>query len=674
MLPVHKNPFAVTKAVHLTTEQVEHLWVGANGTEGAVYDPTEPMPLLIVGGRGSGKTHLMRYFSFPLQSLRYEEEGIDPVAGVMRDGYIGVHVLLGSLNSQRFAGRGQPQDRWDSLFEYAMELWLARELLQLLHGLRERHSGLRQASPAIAAAIWDLVDIRPDTPFGDLDDVIAWLRTEQRQLDIDVNNVVFTGKFESRIKVTRGRLIFGIPRIVAAGFAPLCAVRFAYQLDELELLEESQQIYVQTLVREREDPTTFRIGARTYGIRTFRTLVSDEENREGAEYDRLPLDARLREKAVWRPFAFDLVRTRLAAAAGAEKLQDDGIRALFEQRPPQDDKWMFDALGQPAPGSGGHMDRLLNRLERGMAANAAPGITTSADVAEIVAALTVPGRPLLEKLNVMLLFQHWFRRRPLPEAARRISAACASYLAHDSGHGLYAGRLQLYAADMTVQLFRDFEEPYNPYAGFDNFVQMASGLPRSLLTILKDVFTWALYEGGNEVEKIGAKSQERGVREASDWFFEELRKPGDDGPAIRVAIERIAHLFEINRLADKPIEVSMMAFSVPERGLTALTAKRLAMAEHRSFLLRLDYEKDRNGRGRREKFQLNGMLAPRFGLPTARRGVARFDAELMEMLFDPTRELDFERFAVSWSAKMTAPHFGRDPVGDRKDLFGVAGL
>ena len=116
----------------------------------------------------------------------------------------------------------------------------------------------------------------------------------------------------------------------------------------------------------------------------------------------------------------------------------------------------------------------------------------------------------------------------------------------------------------------------------------------------------------------------------------------------------------------------MMAFSVPERGLSPLIAKRLAMAEHRSFLLRLDYEKDRNGRGRREKFQLNGMLAPRFGLPTARRGVARFDAELLEMLFEPAREQDFERFAVAWSAKMTAPHFGRDASEARVDLFGLA--
>ena len=667
------NPFGITKAVHLSPEEVESLWVNSpsGDNHAALFQPISAMPLLIVGGKGSGKTHLMRYYSYPLQALRHEEAGLSPLEGLQQDGYLGIYVLLGALNAQRFAGRGQSTERWQALFEFAMEIWLARELLQLTCSILQGDQTLQAVEASIARNIWDLIDDPPAAMPPSLQGVLAWLREEQRKLDIDMNNVVFTGQFTTRVTLTRGRLIFGIPRVLAASCSQLSKIRFSYQLDELELLEEDQQVYIQTLVREREDPSTFRVGARTYGVRTFKTLAAEqEENREGAEFDRVVLDARLRDADVWRPFAYALVCQRLIQQPGAkETYSPTEIRELFVETKARDDAALFERLGSPPSGTGPHFGRLRDRLDRGVRADAAPGVAAG-DIDTVMKALSVDRRPLLEKLNIMLLFQEWFRGRNLVKAAAKIQSDCAGYVAGQSGAPGYQRKLQLYQSDLLVQLFRDFEIPYNPYSGFDTFVWMSSGLPRSLLVILKDVYTWALYDGTRSpVSLLKDKDQSRGVHEASDWFFEEMRKPGEHGPALRIAIERLARLFEINRLADKPIEVSMMAFSVPDRGLSEVTSLRLRMAEQRSLLIRLDFEKDRNGGERRAKFQLNGMLAPRFGLPTARRGVARFDAPLLELLFDPDREQDFQEFARMWQAKMTAPFFGKRSSSSQSNLF-----
>ena len=78
----------------------------------------------------------MRYYSFPLQLYRFESRNVRPIQGLKEDGYIGIYVLLGGLNFERFRGRGQPDELWRGLFEYYFELWLAQEIIQTLCSIK----------------------------------------------------------------------------------------------------------------------------------------------------------------------------------------------------------------------------------------------------------------------------------------------------------------------------------------------------------------------------------------------------------------------------------------------------------------------------------------------------------------------------------------------------------
>jgi hypothetical protein len=83
------------------------------------------------------------------------------------------------------------------------------------------------------------------------------------------------------------------------------------------------------------------------------------------------------------------------------------------------------------------------------------------------------------------------------------------------------------------------------------------------------------------------------------------------------------------------------------------------MAEQRSFLIRISQgEIDRNTQERLAKFQLNATLAPKWNLPIARRGIAKFSAGDVDLIFDPNRSEDFDRLNRSWVERMTAPDFG----------------
>jgi len=128
------NPFAITKAVDLNDDQIENLWVKMVGDSDDLEEldhPASPMPTLILGAKGSGKTHLMRHQAYELQKLRYSRAKLPVRAGIFNDGYMGLYVRCSGLQANRFSGKRQPDELWEELFSYYFELWLAMHLLDV---------------------------------------------------------------------------------------------------------------------------------------------------------------------------------------------------------------------------------------------------------------------------------------------------------------------------------------------------------------------------------------------------------------------------------------------------------------------------------------------------------------------------------------------------------------
>src|SRR5690606_31682 len=95
--------------------------------------------------------------------------------------------------------------------------------------------------------------------------------------------------------VSPGRLIFGIPKILEGKVDVFKGFQFIFLIDEFENLAEYQQRYINTLVREREAPVTFRVGARWYGMKTYKTYSGDEDIKQGSEYEKYISDKMFRE-------------------------------------------------------------------------------------------------------------------------------------------------------------------------------------------------------------------------------------------------------------------------------------------------------------------------------------------------------------------------------------------
>ncbi len=665
---IAENPFRTTKSNDLTDEQIEQLWVSVAG-EGSVTGLARPdsrTPGFILGGKGSGKSHLMRYYSFPLQKIRCMRGKISLVEGIKTDGFIGVYIRCSGLNADRFKDKGQSESTWTTLFAYYLELWVADEILNIIEQVVTSLDDRELAEAVLAGEAGKLFD-RDVGTFSSIVALRDFISNQRKALDYAINNVDFTGKLNCEILLTRGAFLFGLPRIFCEYSAELNDITFTYFLDEFENFSEIRQIYINTLIREKSGPVSFKVGARLYGVRTHRTLSGGEMNVLGSEYEELRLDERFRNnEAAYNKFCSKLVFRRLEALQSwrgdtPEDAELKNLEGFFDEPDLSLESPLFvKAVGTKVSAERSHFKKLIKSLQQGCREDLVVGIKNDVDVHEVVDLLSFPEYPLLEKLAILHVYQKWYRGADVRDAA---AAARENALAHlsDSADEKFSEFVSKHIGDMSAQLLRENDQK-QIYAGIRRFVRMSEGIPRALITILKQCYDWSTYsgEGAFGYGKISIRSQQKGVVEAAEWFLDQMLMEGEDGVRVRSAVSRLAELFRVNRFSDKPIETSAIAFSANELHMHPEPRRVLKLAKDTSLLIDiLGGQRERNSEKITNKVELNFMLSPKWDLPTARRGVVTFSAEEVNSIFDYDDLRRYEGMLREWREKMSAPAFGR---------------
>ena len=650
------NPFlSFAKSNDLTDDQIGDLWVGFDGSPDVhpLFDPTSPMATIVLGGKGSGKTHLFRYFSYPVQARSYERG--DWLSDILKDRYVGVYTRASGLNCSRFDGKGIDRGRWAEIFRYYVELWLGQELLDVFSLVVDHVNSVKAQEAEIVIALTKHIDLPMGINIRTFSDLANFLRKCQRSLDRSVNDAAFTRKIDPVLRCSSGDLVFGFPKTLTNYLDPDNGIIFAYYIDECENLLEYQQRHVNTLLRDRQRPVTFRVGARSYGMRTYETDCAEGERiQEDSEYQVLRLDERMRkEPDRYGAFARELLVGRVAVSGSMLSTTDMDV--CFSPAP---------SAGQAVTRAGDrpHLVRLRERL--------ADIVNTLAD--EVVAAVRVDENPIVEKAAIFLFYQAVADGK---SDLRTITAAVAQ-LVESYRNGTRPHRMTSiidhYRGDFVAQMSRDARQGRgagedNHYTGLDDFILMSEGLPRSLLTIVGESVKSATFrsELPNAGRPVSPASQYDGVRYASDWFFSDVPQGGEIGEAIQLSISRLGELFRMNRFSDKPIECSLIAFSVCMDAVSRSARDLILEAERRSFLIRTaSPQNDRFSNSIWEKYHLNRILCPKFDLPLGMRGAARLRTGAVDAIFGGD-EKSFETIRDEWRRKLEWP-FGRRDLESRR--------
>ncbi|MCX2896390.1 hypothetical protein [Pseudomonas mandelii] len=663
------NPFDVIRAADYSDAQINDYWVDFEG-EGllSLIEPLAKTSKHILGGKGSGKTHLMRYCSYPAQKLRLPSGCIDDL---IAQGYLGIFLRANILDTGRFSGKGQGEDKWGPLFNFYFELRLVEHLVQVLADLATLSPEINVSLNSISANAVDLFDIPPSDGFSTWDSVFQHIVSIRKRVDHAVNNCVFTKELAVNISISPGSLLFGLPKLVSTRIAALRNLRFIYLLDEVENLSVEQQKFINTLIRHRQDPCTFRLGARLYGIKTHANYGSDEENKDGSEFRALYLDQLIRARSrtdEYKRFAKELCAKRLIDGGILDSSSD--LKKVIHRLPDffatfNSDNFyaaqidgIFNSSSSDDPA---YFKKLIEQLSS--RSDEQTALLNQKEINQIIKDLRVPGVPLLEKLNIFMFYQDWFRGKSIVQAAKEIHKGCVAYIDGAPAGNRHKRLYGHFSLDLLAQMYRDFKlSPTPMYSGFDAFVKMSAGVPRNLLVILRNVYKWSAFNGEKPFydRQIPISTQCEAVSQSAGFFFDEDARPGVDVPSTQNAVERLAEYLREVRFSSKPVEVSPLAFSVDVSDLTEKAKQTLRLAENWSYIFKIVKGRpNANSQHIDDKYQLNPMLSPKWDLPVSVRGDVRLSKTLAEAIFGELSNDEFKVVLQEATASLKAPGFGK---------------
>ncbi|MDY0903893.1 hypothetical protein [Pedobacter sp. CFBP9032] len=680
-----ENPFSVTKATEFSDEEINDYWVNFNTEDEvsieAILNPREYLPKYVIGSKGCGKTHILRYFSFPLQTIRYDGNIKELL---WKEKYIGIYSVFHGINSSRFAGKGIDETQWLSIFEYYFELYICDILLATIKEIIKALDNCKALEESLVRRIMEILSsAEKKDDCLNLDFLTDYFNILRRKIDAQILNAAFTRKLEyDEVKVlfSPGDLIFGIPKALCELDDILKEVRFIYIFDEYEKLFEWQKIFVNTLVWDKKNPVTFWIGARRHGF-TTRETKSGQEMKSGSEFQNVNLDEIIREnETLYKTFAEHLFTDRLLKYYKSKglTLTFDDVRERFTTRFEKYDeqKIINEIKAKNTRKEYDHIKefrrKLISAIKNGQALEAKKTDDADTIIQSIIE--NTDDNPLDQKYKIFYFYKLWNKAKPSDTIKKFLNEINTQYLRYlKQKESAFDEIKDKRKKDFIAQLAKENNIKNTVYAGIKTFIELSQGNARHFILILKKVVEMARIRGEKPLEEggmISLDSQFLAVYDTAKWFYDDIEVIGEKGKEMYSSLKNLTDYFIQERFCDKPVETTISCFYVKADDLSTKALASLELMKMHSVLIEEDDGRyDRNS-GRKERlFVINKILAPLWNLPTVVRGSLSLNTEMAEAIFNYDFNDKFQSLYKSRKNQLNAPDFLKNKLGNQPPLF-----
>ena len=644
------NPFSVVKANEFTITQIIENWVPWAGSESgfiASLNPQELMPKYVLGSKGCGKTHLLRYYSFEARLKLYNN---DIKELLKNDKYLASYSRLNSISSTRFNKTGN-EDEWRSLYNYYFELMQSLISLDVYEKVTD---ALNVSEKKIAKVIREICKQVGITLESETIECFKNFLNEKRvSVDNEIIDYPHVRKLnwdKVRPTFTFGSLIFEIPWRFSQNISDLQDVNYVYILDEYEKLKcDWQKESLNTLVYEKKHNSTFWVGARKIGYTTRNTL-SGEPIHEGHEFNPVDLDSLLKAGEKKFPeFAEGLFRRRLKLNGLAEL----SPKQLFDKF---DEKKLLNVLLCKSDNLK-HWKTFRERLS-----NLGLDYDNISQTQQILCK-DVEKDLVSQKMKLYTFYLMWsenknkITKESIPQITKRVNLSYEEYK-----NGKNAKMKELYRKfrqDMVAQLAEENNETLYLYSGFEKLVNIADCNPRILLTLMKLIIEDCHFRGidpFNSEKTIPVRSQYAGINETAKWFLNDIEVYGKDRENLDIAMNHLLNFLYVSRFCDKPTETSLCTFYYRMNSGQENIDHVIELAIQEAFLIEVpNKRKDKTLGTPQKSYQVNRLIATVYNLPIARRGVTSITPEMMLAIFDPFHFQQFNSMLAAHKISLNAP-------------------
>lgn len=679
-----ENPFSVTKATEFSDIEINEYWVNFNPEKDtsieSILNPQEFLPKYVIGGKGCGKTHILRYFSYPLQKIRNNGD-IRKV--LSEDKYIGLYSVFHGLNSSRFEGKNISEAEWSAIFEYYFELYISDNLLRTFCECFSNLNLTTEVELKLTETIIKQFNNYSDiSHIRKLNDLVEYLITLRRKIDFQISNAAFTRKLnydDVKVVFSPGDLIFGIPVAISGVVGDFKEIKFIYIFDEYEKLFEWQKKYINTLVWDKKNPVTFWIGARRYGY-TTRDTKSGEPMKPGSEFSEVNLDFIIRNnESLYKEFAKQLYINRLVRyyqSKGAH-MKPEAVHNSFCNRFEKYDESSLinQIIEKNKKKEYKHIKEFKRKVVSFMKGDKPPEKEHEADLLAQTLVSMTDNNPLEQKYKLFYFYQLWYQaknKEPLTSIADKVNLEYKKAI--ETKSEIFEEIKDKRKKDFIAQLTKENSIKNAEYTGVEKFIDLSQGNARTFILILKKIIEYAKIRGERPLEdggKISLDTQYLAIYDTARWFYEDAELIGDKGKHLYNSLKCLADYLMLFRFCDKPTETTVSSFYVKTEELSISANDCIDLMNSHSIIIEHSGRFEKNS-GRKEKqFQLNRILAPLWNLPSVVRGTIYLNKDVAEAVFDYNKNSNFEKLYLERKSSLNAPDFLKfeEPKTTGKDLF-----
>ncbi|WP_049732991.1 hypothetical protein [Rhizobium ecuadorense] len=253
-------------------------------------------PCVLMGGRGTGKTTVLRCMSY---------QGQAALSGIRKENrqssYIGLYHRVNSNRVTAFQGPELSELEWRKLFAHYMNLLIAEMIFEYLDWFAVNRGKNVDLPSAACARIAKAFGVGRVATREELAEEVA---TAKQALELYVNNLDGEPPQLSMLQAPIDDLTNELSKI-----DELDQPFFYILLDEYENFLDYQQIVVNTLIKHSSVNYVFKVGVRELGWRMRSTLNGTEQLIHPADYELIHIERRL--SANFTQFARDVCEARL---------------------------------------------------------------------------------------------------------------------------------------------------------------------------------------------------------------------------------------------------------------------------------------------------------------------------------------------------------------------------
>lgn len=612
------NPFKDNR-----TEQMRDLWkfyVPFPGLDGSAK------PIVVEGGRGSGKTMFFQCNSWRQLLSQIKKEGKPTSTLFAESDFVGIYYRVDTTFVSSMCNC--EEDNWNSIFETYLSICILQELLDLII---ETYTDIDIDENALSqfislfsqrinrdSCVDSLEAFRSETDsyLDAIEDKINGLDSSEK-INLRWVNAqrIITDMCKSCIKLLKKELLFKI------------------FIDEYETLQEYQQRIVNTLIKHSTLPVIFNIGLRPHGMKTSETISSTETIEAPHDYE--PVTLGIEDTQKYPDILREICRKRIALGKEMGKIPASASEEIEFY------------LGSYS------IDEELERITRNN--NSLPhihklklliqeiGDEENLSVSQIETYIKVlcDNAPVLNsRLHYALLCKKTPYTPTLKELYDAYTKKSKRY--SDWMHNRKFGTIFLLCKETKREKM---------YYGFDVFASLSSNIVRYFLELCEQAFRLVFLDEFSWNSAIAPEIQTEAARYVSEYKIVDIAGYEPYGKELRVFIQYLGRIFyRLHTAEDATLgEPEPNHFNTKDLSLSGHAKKLLSSAIMWNVLQEGEPTKRKQSRLSPETvdFYINKIYAPYFGISYRNQRKIQLNVDVLDQLLsgdESQAQLGFRKF------------------------------